>query len=201
MDKPDGLFVITPKQGPTFAERLSIGRFHGIGKATEARMKSLSIYNGADLKALPRHRLQRLFGKMGDYYYNVARGIDERPVVTERIRKSLSSEQTFERDIGETETMLRILERLAEKVAHDLQRKRLSGRTLSIKVKYDNFELITRSMTFNAPLQHYEQISPLLQELLLKTDAGQRKVRLLGVGVSNLSGDDGEKKQRQLELF
>lgn len=201
MDKPDGLFVITPRQGPFFTERLPIGRFHGIGKATETRMKTLGIYSGADLKAIPRHKLRRLFGKMGDYFYDVARGIDERPVVTQRIRKSLSSEQTFEQDIGDIPTLLRCLERLAKKVSGDLQRKHLTGRTLSIKVKYDNFELITRSMTFNTPLQHLEQISPLLSELLNKTDARSRKVRLLGVGVSNLSGVESGKRERQLRLF
>lgn len=201
MEKPDGLFVITPQRGPLFTERLPIGRFHGIGKATEARMKALGIHNGADLKSVPRHRLQRLFGKMGDYYYDVARGIDKRPVLSQRVRKSFSSEQTFEQDIGDMATLLYYLERLAEKVVRDLQQHRLAGKTLSIKVKYDDFELITRSMTFNTPLQDFKQVSPLLSELLDKTDVRNRKVRLLGVGFSNLSGLESRKRERQLRLF
>ncbi|MEN8131906.1 MAG: DNA polymerase IV [Pseudomonadota bacterium] len=202
MDKPDGLFVITPAEGPEFVERLPIGRFHGIGKATESRMKGLGVHTGADLKAIPLYRLQRLFGKQSAYYYEVARGIDDRPVVTRRKRKSLSSEKTFEQDIGDISTMLVHLQALAEQVSSDLQGKRLAGRTLSIKVKYDNFEQITRSRTFNTPVHCIEELSLQLPELLRKTEAGRRKVRLLGVCVSNIQAmEGGEIRQQQLSLF
>ena len=197
MDKPDGLYVITPAEGPAFIESLSVRRFHGIGRATEARMKRLGIHTGADLKALPRERLVREFGKAGHHYYNIARAIDERSVNAKRVRKSVGSETTLEQDLDDTATMLEILERQAEKVAGIMERRELAARTLTVKVKYDNFRLVTRSRTLPEPLRRRDQMSPLLPGLLAKTEAGERKVRLLGVTVSNLEAvPEGEGAQQ-----
>jgi len=201
MDKPNGLTVIPPQRGPTFVEDLPIGRFHGIGRATEAKMKALGIHYGADLKALSLYRLQRLFGKQGSYFYHVSRGVDRRPVVVQRLRKSLSSEKTFDEDIEDLQVLVSHLKSLAERVANELQNKQLAGRTVSIKVKYDDFEQITRSRTFNDPVQQFEEIAAPLTDLLMRTEAGRRKVRLLGVGVSNFQPSDAGERQQQLRLF
>lgn len=201
MDKPNGLTVIPPEKGPAFVEGLPIGRFHGIGRATESKMRVMGILCGADLKGLSLYRLQKLFGKQGAYYYHVARGIDLRPVQSQRKRKSLSTEKTFDKDIADWQTLLEHLMALAEQVANDLQDKQLSGRTISIKVKYDDFEQITRSRTFNGPLQRFDEISKPLTDLLKKTEVGQRKVRLLGVGISNIQPYQSNIAQPQLRLF
>ncbi len=198
-DKPDGLYVITPDKGPAFVEQLLIGAFYGVGRATEAKMQALGIHTGEDLKHWSLSSLQQAFGKAGAYYYHMARGIDERPVVSQRVRKSLGSETTFERDLDDWQSLLAHLKRLAIDVANDLNEKKLAGRTLTIKVKYDNFEQITRSRTRNLPLRGLEDMLPLLAELLAKTDAGKRKVRLLGVTISTL--EERSQGERQMQLW
>ena len=116
MNKPDGQYVIKPDQGETFVEQLPIGKFFGVGKVTEARMQSLGIYTGADLKAKSLQELCELFGKSGAYYYDIARGIDQRPVTSHRIRKSIGSETTFQQDLSRREEMLEWLYKLAREV-------------------------------------------------------------------------------------
>ena len=200
VNKPDGLFVITPAQGPAYVEQLPIGRFHGVGKATEGKMHKLGINTGKDLKNCSTYVLQQHFGKSGEYYYHIARGVDVRPVVNQRTRKSLGTETTFQKDVGDFDTLIDTLKQLAHKVWHQLDQKQLSARTLTIKVKFDNFEQITRRKTLeHAPIQQ-EYMAILVQELLAKTQADRRKVRLLGVCLSGLSAirTDGA---RQLDLF
>ena len=186
MDKPDGLYVITPAAGEAFIENLPIGRFFGVGRATEARMRKLNINTGADLKLLSREQLRRHFGKTGEFYYHIARGIDRRPVSNRRQRKSISSERTFMEDLNDTEMLLSRLQTLADETIQTLTDKQLSARTLTIKVKYADFQQVTRSKTLAEPFATAVSVRPLLAELLAKTDAGKRRVRLLGVGVSNL---------------
>ena len=186
MDKPDGLYVVPPDAGEAFVEALPIGRFFGVGKATETRMKALNITNGADLKLLSLEELRRHFGKTGDFFYNIARGIDRRPVSNRRQRKSISSETTFMHDLTDIETMLRNLKHLAGDTMHTLTEKQLSARTLTIKVKYSDFQQVTRSKTLSEPFVSAVSVEPALAELLAKTEAGKRRVRLLGVGVTNL---------------
>jgi DNA polymerase-4 len=207
INKPDGLCLITPDQGPAFVEQLPIGKFHGIGKSTENKMKNLGIHTGADLKAWPLEDLLQRFGKTGRYYYNIARAIDQRQVQNERIRKSLSSETTFERDLDNIDVMLTELRRLATEVAEDLAVRQLKGLTLTIKVRYADFQLVTRSQTFSRPFNRFDEMAPLLPQLLARTDAGRRKVRLLGVGVSHFDNTPvdepaaGSQRMVQIELF
>lgn len=198
-NKPDGLYIITPREGPEFVVTLAIGEFHGIGKATEARMKGLGIHTGADLKTWSRERLLQVFGKAGTYYYNLARGIDERPVVSHRVRKSIGTEITFAKDLDDTKEMLRHLEEMAEEVADALVAKHLVCHTLTVKVKYANFEQVTRARTVDNPLQAVEEMRLLLPELLSRTEAGPRKVRLLGVTASSL--EDAAAGTHQLDLL
>ncbi len=200
MDKPDGLYLIKPEQGEKFVEQLNIGKFHGIGKATEAKMKAAGIHNGADLKQWSEADLTLRFGKVGTHYYLIARGIDHRSVNSTRIRKSLGTEHTYDQDLDDADFMQEELKRLIEKVSENLIEKKLVGQTLTIKIKYDNFEQVTRSYTSETSLNTTAMRS-LLPELLSKTDIFSRKVRLLGVSVSKLSEQDTKITISQGELF
>lgn len=203
MNKPDGVTVIRPQQGAIFVETLPVGKFFGVGKATEAKMKALGLHTGADLKALSLPELQQHFGKAGSYYFDICRGVDEREVVTERERKSLGSETTFETDLDSIDEMRKVLEALALEVSDSLQSKELTGQTLTLKVKYDNFEQITRSKTLSEAFVGVSDMLPVLDELLLKTEVKHRKVRLLGVTISNFfdKEDNDLWLLRQMDLF
>lgn len=201
MDKPDGLYVITPEQGPGFAARLPVGRFHGIGKATEAKMHALGLKTGADLKRCSLEFLTARFGKAGRYYHDIARGIDERPVRGARVSRSVGAEKTLQQDIEDKELMVRHLQDLLREVMDRVNAKRLVARTLTVKVKYADFELVTRSKTVSMALRVSTETLALLSELLDKTEAGKRKIRLLGVTVSSLSNAENQEYPRQLELF
>ena len=201
INKPNGCYVIMPEQGPGFVEKLPIGKFHGIGKATEAKMKDLGIDTGADLKRWDLQDLLRTFGKLGQHYYDIARGIDNRTVESQRIRKSVSTETTFEEDLGDTGEMLAQLEQLSAELADYLFTKQLKGQTLTIKVRFADFQLITRSKTVARPFNSLAEIRALLPELLGRTEAGERKVRLLGVGVSNFIELNQQTIMEQIELF
>lgn len=201
MDKPDGLYVIKPEEGETFIEKLPIGRFFGVGRATEAKMKQLNIHTGLDLKNWSRDDLVAHFGKPGGYYYEIARGIDRRTVNSHRTRKSVSKETTFSEDLDDPDVMHAQLSSLAGQVSDMLRKKRIGAYTLTIKVKYADFTQVTRSITFEQPLVSLEDAAEQLRELLAKTDAGPRKVRLLGVGVSNLVFGEAVAEDNQMELF
>jgi DNA polymerase-4 len=201
INKPNGFYLIRPEQGPDFVAALPIGKFHGIGKKTEAKMQQLNIHTGADLKTWPLQKLLQTFGKVGSYYYHIARAIDERPVVNDRAYKSLGSETTFVQDLDRIADMLQQLRNLTAEVVETLQSRRLRPHTLTLKVKYADFQQITRSQTVNRPLLSLEDIEPWLPELLDRTEAGLRKVRLLGVSVSNFAPANHSEGMQQLELF
>ena len=196
-DKPDGLYVIPPARGEEFIAALPIQRFHGVGPATAARMGELGIRNGADLKRHALAELTRNFGKAGGHYYRLARGIDERPVEPHRERKSLSAETTFAADLTDRKAILAALAPLATEVAESLARRGLRGRTLILKVRYHDFELVTRSLTRAAPFDTAAEMLAVLETLLARTAADRRPVRLLGVGVANFAVAE----PRQLALF
>jgi DNA polymerase-4 len=201
MDKPDGLYLITPEDGPGFAAELPIGRFHGIGPATERRMHEHGIRSGRDLLDWPLERLQSLFGKAANYYYQAARGIDERPVSAQRVRRSLSSETTFQHDLRDPLEMLAQLRQLAAEVAQGLGARQLRAHTLTVKVKYADFRLVTRSATSAVAFGEVAELCRFLQPLLARTEAGTRPVRLLGVTASGLITAEQRDCPPQLELF
>jgi len=199
INKPDGITVIRPEQGADFMATLAIGKFYGVGKATEAKMKSLGIHNGLDLRKLSVAECQHLFGKAADYYYQICRGIDEREVISQRQRKSLGSETTFETDLEEIADMLKQLGLLAVEVADALAREKLQAYTLTLKVKYENFEQVTRSKTLAVIIDGADEMLPVIAELLSKTEAADRKVRLLGLSVSNFVETGLKKKSMMLQ--
>ena len=199
MDKPDGLYVIKPEHGEEFVANLPIGKFFGIGPATEAKMKKAGINNGKELRAWSLEKLTKKFGKTGNYYYNIARAIDHRPVRSKRIRKSLGKETTFTNDINSVDELLKKLEPLAEQVIESLEKQKLKARTLTLKVKYANFKQVTRSHTSEETLD-LNAIKESLPLLLAKTEAGKTPVRLVGLSLSGFDKNTIEKKQDQLDL-
>ncbi|THK40898.1 DNA polymerase IV [Methylophaga sp. SB9B] len=200
MDKPDGLYLIRPEQGQEFVNKLPIGKFHGIGPATETKMKNLGIHTGNDLRQKTLAELSERFGKSGQYYYNIARAIDERPVRSQRIRKSLGKETTFAEDILSVPELTNILLDLAEQVIDSLNKHNMQGRTVTVKVKYADFQQVTRAQT----LDHSIGFADLLEwipKLLARTEAGHKAVRLVGLSLSGFDlGVIVEKGQAQLDL-
>jgi len=198
--KPDGLFVITPRRGPGFVEGLPVGRFHGIGPKTVARMSALGIHTGLDLRAQSRALLAEHFGKAGDYLHGVARGVDDRPVEADRIRKSVGAETTFARDLLRWDEVAPALALVIAQVWQACTRGGHMGRTVTVKVKYADFQQVTRSRSGAAPATQaaLEQTSLDLLRPLFPPRLG---VRLLGVTQSNLdAGPDRDAGQLALAL-
>lgn len=185
MNKPDGITVILPAQGEEFVKSLPVGKFYGIGKVTEARMKSLGINTGADLKKMTQQELTHYFGKAGAYYYQICRGVDDREVASHRERKSLGSETTFEKDLDNVADMLDVLNNIAHQLAESVRDKHLFATTLTLKVKYANFQQVTRSKTQQYTYEDVSDIWPVVLELMDKTEVEDRPVRLLGLSLSN----------------
>jgi DNA polymerase-4 len=192
MDKPDGLYVIRQEQGAAFVQSLKIGKFYGIGPATEKKMHSLGIYSGKDLEAWSLVDLQTNFGKSAKYYYNIARGIDEREVKSFRQRKSLGKETTFAKDIMDVDILLAYFKALAEQVFQGLNKHKLQGKTITIKVKYADFTQVTRAKTLAKPITQTMALT-CVGELLGKTDAGKRPVRLVGLTISKFEPEEQAK--------
>src|SRR5229473_6937230 len=150
--KPDGLFVITPQMGPGFVENLPVGKFHGVGPATTAKMNKLGIETGLDLRAQSMAFLQQHFGKAGAFYYWIARGVDDRPVRANRVRKSVGAENTFSDDLFTFDAAQDALLPIIDKVWSHCESTGTRGRTVTLKVKYADFEQITRSRTTPEPI-------------------------------------------------
>ncbi len=201
MNKPDGLTVIPPSKAKKILEELPIGKFHGIGKASEQRMISLGILNGKDLKQRSLQELTKHFGKAGNFYYNIVRGIDHRRVITHRIRKSLGCERTFAKDISDVEEMLDILKTIANKIAAKMKEKEFKAKTLTIKIKYANFDVVSRSKTLQEAFDKSEIMHHIGRRLLLETLGPECRIRLLGLSVSNLEWKDGERSKQQILEF
>ncbi len=201
LDKPDGLYLITPEQGIDFIEQLQIRKFHGVGKATAQKMLSLGIHKGKDLKQCSLADLQQHFGKSGLYYYNIARGIDNRPVVSERKSQSIGVETTFQQDISGLNIILEHLQRLFANAFAKVSAKHLSARTLTIKIKYHDFVQITRSRTLPQAITDETPIAALLVELLKNTEIETRSVRLLGVTLYPLDDCLTKLPTGQTDLF
>jgi DNA polymerase IV len=185
--------------GLAFVENLPVEKFHGVGPATTAKMNRLGIATGLDLRAQTLPCLQRHFGKSGPYYYWIARGIDERPVCADRVRKSIGAENTFAQDLHTFVPMRDALEPIIAKVWRYCQVTGIRGRTVTLKVKYADFQQITRSKSVCDAidsLADLERLSLGLLELLLPTKKG---VRLLGISLSSLTQTQATER-RQLSL-
>lgn len=186
--KPDGLVVVRPGRVAEFLAPLPVRRLHGVGPATERALGELGVATVADLGRVPLDILTTRFGRHGGVLYEFARGIDGRPVDTRRVRKSLGTENTYRRDLTQLEEMRAEVRRMAAEVAESLERRELAGRTVTLKVRYDDFTTVTRSRTLAGPTAHAGVVAASATDLLAATDAHRRPVRLLGVTVSNLAG-------------
>lgn len=199
--KPDGLFVITPKMGPAFVETLPVGRFHGVGPATTTKMQGLGIETGADLKAQTLPFLQHYFGKAGVYYYWIARGIDDRPVRANRVRKSVGAENTFLDDLTEFEAMQAALQPILDKLWRHCEAAGIRGRTVTLKVKFADFQIVTRSRSISDAVGGRGDLEEISLDLLRPLLPPAKGIRLLGVSLSNLLSDDEDASPGQMTLL
>ena len=199
MDKPNGLYVIKPEQGLAFVADLPIGKFHGIGPATEKKMHQLGIRTGGDLRKKSLLALVEKFGQSGQYYYNIARAIDERPVRSTRVRKSLGKETTFAEDILSVALLTEKLNELAEQVLTKLGQQTLQAKTITLKVKYANFQQVTRAQSVEVGLDLHA-IKRWIPQLLQRTKAGEQAIRLVGLSLSGLEKIEVEDGMGQLQL-
>ncbi|HVM36832.1 MAG TPA: DNA polymerase IV [Sphingomicrobium sp.] len=189
--KPDGLCVITPERGPDFVASLPVARFHGVGPVTARKMESLGILTGADLRAWSLPQLEAHFGSSGRWYWRICRGIDEREVRPDRPYKSVSAERTFDEDLRDPARLAAELERIAGLAWARIERAAVSGRTVTLKVKYADFALITRSRSFASPVVDSAAFTAAGLALLAALDRGPKGIRLLGLGLHNLCEDAG----------
>lgn len=184
--KPDGLFVIPPGRAEVFLDLLPVGKFYGIGRVAEKFLMSKNIRTGKELRALPLESLQEWFGrKNGEFYYEIARGIDERMVNPEIERKSLGTEITLESDTSDLVALYEILLRQSRELAASLKARNLSGRTVILKLKFFDFRTVTRSRTLPGSINDAETIAGVCRELLVHSEADRIPVRLIGVTVSH----------------
>lgn len=202
VNKPDGMFVITPKRTQQFLDILPIRRFHGVGKVTAKKMTRLGIENGKDLKEFLENDLVRHFGKVGHFYYNIVRGIDNRPVQADRVRKSIGTEETFLTDITDREQVVEALEEIAKELNRRAMQKNVGGYTITLKVKYSDFKKISRSRTYGKPIYRTKAIENASLFLWDKIPMEQG-IRLLGITLSKLVALSSlsAEKQIQKDLF
>ncbi len=197
--KPDGLYLIAPEEAEKFIEALPVEKFYGIGKVTAEKMHKLGIHSGGDLKKLDISSLIRNFGKVGKFYYDIVRGIDERPVETDSERKSVGTELTYEKDLT---TRFEIIAELY-KVGKGAHRKAGACRDNRpdnyFKIKFSDFRQITRSKTLMNYIRDFDTLHKEVSEIRKSLKLEGTRIRLLGVSISNLESDDFE--DRQLHLF
>jgi DNA polymerase IV len=198
LNKPNGMAVIRPHEAADFVAGLPIEKFHGIGQATATKLHEMSIFTGADLRARSEMELMQHFGKMGRFYYGIARGEDDRAVVPNRIRKSISVENSFDPDLSDRATIEMALRQVGIDLFDRLLAVDVQGQTLTLKVKFADYSQVTRSTTQGTVMTELGLIQGLAQGLLEGLDFGGRSVRLLGLGMSKL--DNGSKSFEQLVL-
>lgn len=192
-NKPNGQKTVNPEEVEDFLEVLDIRKFHGVGKVTAKKMYLLGIFTGKDLKQKSLEFLIEKFGKSGTHYFNVVRGIHLSEVKPNRIRKSLGAERTFNENIASEIFMLERLENIAEEIERRLKKSKVAGKTLTLKIKYSDFTLQTRSKTLSFYISSKELILENAKELLYQ-EKMKNSVRLLGISLSNLNTDKGDKK-------
>ncbi|MGY4287050.1 DNA polymerase-4 [Bradyrhizobium sp. LM2.7] len=198
--KPNGQFVISPEMGPAFVETLPVGKFHGIGPATSAKMNALGIFTGLDMRNQTLQFMNANFGKSGSYYYWISRGVDERPVRANRTRKSVGAENTFSTDLTEAEAMIAELEPLIDKVWRHCESVGTRWRTVTLKVKFADFEIITSCRSVSSAVANRDGLAEVAIGLLQDNMPFPKPVRLLGVSLSSLQVGNGAEPQLDFGL-
>ena len=197
--KPDGIFVIKPNQAVDFLKALDIGKFYGIGKLTADKLRKMNIKTGSDLYALSLDAMIKIFGKRGPFFYDIVRGIDRRKVEPERIRKSISAESTFGNDLTTRFAIITELYHLEKRVFSEMQELDKTAKTVTLKVRFDDFQTLTRSRTLGKPIDSYNDLQRVSRSLINEAPIEGKGIRLLGIGVSNLC-DNNPNEPKQLEL-
>ncbi|WP_262921440.1 DNA polymerase IV [Maribellus maritimus] len=185
VNKPNGLFVVTPKDAQAFIDDLEVRKFFGIGKVTAAKLNNMGIWFGRDLKRIDRLELTRLFGKAGNYYYEICRGEDHRQVQPSRERKSVGAEQTFFTDLFEDEELETEMLKIADILWGRYERTKAKAKTLTLKYKYSDFEQHTRSHTVQDYFVSKEQLVTESDQLLFSGENFEKGIRLMGLTLSN----------------
>jgi DNA polymerase-4 len=205
INKPDGLTFIGPSAIEGFMEKLEVEKFHGVGKVTAQKMKKMGLHTGADIKTLTQNELVSHFGKAGSFYYRIVRGIDEREVKPDRETKSVGAEDTFAYDLITIEEMEAELDKIAKIVHERMVKNNLKGRTVILKIKYSDFKQITRNRSMINPINDLDTINSISKQLLAATDPDGKKIRLLGITLSNFGEIEIKQKSAkpsdQLKLF
>ncbi len=189
-EKPDGLTVVSPKRVEWFLQQLPVEALWGVGPVTAKKLRAIGIARLVDVRSADEARLQRTVGKLAGWLQRLAQGDDPREVKPDRPWKSVSCEDTYPEDLTELHEMRAEVARLAKRTAASLERKRLTARTVTLKVRYANFQTVTRSHTEAPATRDAARIAERALLLLARTDAGRRSVRLLGVGVHGLANAD-----------
>ncbi|MCK8779428.1 DNA polymerase IV [Rhizobium sp. NTR19] len=200
LNKPNGQAVITPKYGPAFMEALPIKKFHGVGPATAEKMHRLGIKTGADLKSKSLDFLVQHFGKSGPYFYGLSRGIDERQVRPDRVRKSVGAEDTFSQDIHSLEAAETEVIPLIDKVWRYCEANDIRPRTVTVKIKYADFRQVTRSRSTATPIESAKMIREICNTILAGEFLSDKGVRLLGVTLSSLERRNATVTEQQFDL-
>jgi DNA polymerase IV len=186
MNKPDGLTVITPSIADQVIDNLKIEKFYGVGKVTGDKFKRIGVFTGADLKKLSKPELMRLFGKNGGYFYDVVRLTDDRPVKSGRVSKSVGAENTFETDLTDFNELESELLKIAQILEPRLERKQLKGKTITLKIKFSDFSVKSRSRTLEKYVNLQNEFLPVAIELL-NSIVVSKPIRLLGITISNFN--------------
>jgi len=197
--KPNGQFVVTPAMTAAFVETLPIGKFHGVGPVTANKMKRLGIFTGADLRRQSLEFLQQRFGKSGIWYHAIANGEDNRPVVPDRPRKSSGSERTFADDLTDPSAIEAGVLAMADEVWAWCEKTRVSGRTVTVKIKYADFRQVTRSRTLAAMITSQETLRNVSIDLVRTVFPPAKGIRLLGVTLSSFENAE-RSASKQLDL-
>jgi DNA polymerase-4 len=194
--KPFGITIITKDGASEFIDNLPIRKFFGVGKATEKRMKEFGIKNGRDLKKYSALVLKKMFGKSGIFFYNMAHGIDNREVHLYHSRRSIGHDRTLHEDLINRDEIIEVLDGIAERLTDRMKRYDISGRTITLRVKYYNFKRISRSKTLREAVNDKEVIMENVKRLIRKTCIGKRKVRLVGIAVSHLASKEDRRYEQ-----
>jgi len=205
MNKPDGLTFVGPSRIEAFMEELAVEKFFGVGKVTAEKMKKMGWHTGADLKKLSERDLTLHFGKPGRFFYRIVRGIDDREVQPDRERKSVGAEDTFPYDLTSLEEMNEELDKIAIVLHNRMNQSGLMGRTITLKIKYHDFKLATRSQSLTLPVNDSATLARMAKQLLANSNPEDKKIRLLGISVSNfgeaVAKEHKEERKDQLKLF
>jgi DNA polymerase-4 len=199
INKPNGIFVIKPEDAQRFIDNLPVEKFYGIGKVTALKMHKLGIHKGYDLRQWDMDSLVRNFGKAGEFFYDIARGIDDRPVESDQERKSVGTEITYDKDLTTRFEIVAELYKLEKELMERLEHAETTGRTVTVKIKFSDFRQITRSRTLHNYIHDFDTLHREVTAIRKSLELEGERIRLMGVTVSNLITEDNA--GRQLHLF